>query len=91
MTFGTFRRVWRRRLTRLRARLAGRDLAWKPTGISQRFTGHDERLAKASAERAAIQSEQRRINEARRSNPVRAEPVKPPRKRANVVEMRRAK
>ena len=43
------------------------DAAWKPTGYTYRFTGHDEALGVKAVERAKLAEAQKMITEANRA------------------------
>ena len=57
------------------------DAAWKPTGYTYRFTGHDEALGVKAVERAKIAAAQKLVSEANRAVAVRPA--------SNVVKMRK--
>ena len=57
------------------------DAAWKPTGYTYRFTGHDEALGVKAVERAKLAEAQKMITEANRATAEKRE--------SNVVKMRK--
>ena len=57
------------------------DAAWKPTGYTYRFTGHDEALGVKAVERAKLADAQKMVTEANRATAEKRE--------SNVVKMRK--